>query len=329
MEKIKIRDIEVYHGENIVDNSIYFEHFKKRGKDIKHFFEDVMKKDKRYLIDREKENSLTMAIEVSKKLLQKTRLKGSDIDMIVYSSQLPEYVAPPSAVLVHNAIEGKVDCFCYDLNSNCTGMTFSVEQMYRYMSMNKKVNKVLIVGSDFINLEASPDDEAAYGHYGDAACALILEKTNEENCRLVDSDFWTYSSMIDKIKFPKCGFSKLFEADREELYLKWDNPGCPWLDLSIKKLDEFLELNSITIDDISLVCASQYAYGNIEVIRKKFELDKIRVPYIGDVYGYTGTSSPFIALYESLKDGKVKRGDYILFWTFGAGAEGMTMLIQY
>lgn len=41
MNNIKIRDIEVYHGSKVVDNSYYIEHFKKLGKDIKHFLEDV------------------------------------------------------------------------------------------------------------------------------------------------------------------------------------------------------------------------------------------------------------------------------------------------
>lgn len=51
--------------------------------------------------------------------------------------------------------------------------------------------------------------------------------------------------------------------------------------------------------------------------------------YIGNKYGYTGTSSPFIALYEAIEKGKVKRGDYVMIWTFAAGSQGIVILLKY
>lgn len=50
MNNIKIRDIEVYHGSKVIDNSYYIEHFKKLGKDIKHFLEDITGREKRDLL---------------------------------------------------------------------------------------------------------------------------------------------------------------------------------------------------------------------------------------------------------------------------------------
>lgn len=41
------------------------------------------------------------------------------------------------------------------------------------------------------------------------------------------------------------------------------------------------------------------------------------------------TTSPFIALYESIKEGKVKRGDYVIFWTIGSGSQSIVMLYKY
>ena len=93
MENVKIRNIEVYHGKNVVDNDYYIEHFKKQGKDVKKFFEETMGRKYRYEIDRETENALTMAIESSCKALKESNLTGQDIDMIVYSGMLSEYVS--------------------------------------------------------------------------------------------------------------------------------------------------------------------------------------------------------------------------------------------
>ena len=48
-----------------------------------------------------------------------------------------------------------------------------------------------------------------------------------------------------------------------------------------------------------------------------------------DKYGYTGTSSPFVALYEAIKQGRVKRGDYVFMATSAAGGMYITELIKY
>jgi 3-oxoacyl-[acyl-carrier-protein] synthase III len=59
------------------------------------------------------------------------------------------------------------------------------------------------------------------------------------------------------------------------------------------------------------------------------ELKDEQIIYIGDEYGYTGTSSPFIAFNRGIETGRIKRGDYIIFWTIGAGSESVTLLFKY
>ena len=54
-----------------------------------------------------------------------------------------------------------------------------------------------------------------------------------------------------------------------------------------------------------------------------------KIIFVADTYGYTGTSSPMLALYESIKRGKVKRGDYIIIATAAFGGSYITELIKY
>ena len=48
-----------------------------------------------------------------------------------------------------------------------------------------------------------------------------------------------------------------------------------------------------------------------------------------DTYGYTGTTSPFIAFYEGIRNGQVKRGDYVVFCTVAAGSTHISLLLKY
>ncbi|AGF58645.1 3-oxoacyl-[acyl-carrier-protein] synthase-3 [Clostridium saccharoperbutylacetonicum] len=323
-----MRDIEVYHGRNIVSNDYYIEHFKKQGKDVKKFFEETLGRKYRYEINRESENALTMAIEVSHKVLKKSNCTGKDIDMIVYSGMLSEYVSPTSALIIHSAINGKKECFCHDMNVNCIGMTYALDLVNRYISTNPQINRVLLVGSDYLTPQVSPENEECYGQYGDVSCAVILERT-EEDCKLIDTKVSVNNDFIDYVRFPKCGFAHIYDAPKEEMYVKWKSFGTWWIDGAIENINSILDNSKLSIEDISMFCFSQIAYKNIVTLREKIGISEEKSLYVGDTYGYTGTTSPFLVFYEGIKTGRIKRGNYVVFCTVAAGSTHITSLIKY
>lgn len=327
MNGIKIREIEVVRGSVETDNTPYIGHFKERGKEVEHLLRDIMGRDKRFLYGN-RENGLTLAIDVSEKVLAKSGLKGSDIDMIVYSSQLPEFVAPPSSILVHNAIGGKSECTCYDINANCAGLVIAIDQVSRNLFTNPKAKRALIIGSDSLNLTVSEENELCYGVYGDASCAVILEKTDEV-CGLIDTNYYTNSIENTNIRFPACGFSNLYRATAEEMKTNWVPFKCYWMQNVVDNMQKLLAENNLCIDDISMFCLSQLSINNVEFFRDKLGVPPEKSLYIGDSYGYTGTSSPIIVFYEALKKGLIKRGDYVILWTVGAGTQNTIVLLQY
>ena len=89
MENVRILTVEIYHPENEVYNSFYLKHFKSQGKDIKGLLR-AFGREKRYIIDDDNENTVTMGIKVANKVLKSAGLEGKDIDMVMFSSQFPE-----------------------------------------------------------------------------------------------------------------------------------------------------------------------------------------------------------------------------------------------
>ena len=67
----------------------------------------------------------------------------------------------------------------------------------------------------------------------------------------------------------------------------------------------------------------------VQTLREMLGIGEEKSLFIGQEYGYTGTSSPLIALYESIERGIVKRGDYVMFWTIGAGSQNIALLFKY
>lgn len=329
MIQVMIRDIAVYHGKNVVGNDRYIEHFRKQGKDIANFLKNVIGRNKRYLIDPEKENNLTMATAAAKAVLSHAGLTGPDIDMIIYSSFLPEYISPPSSIHLHHAIDGKKQCICYDMNANCAGMLISLDQACKYMTLTDCVQRTLIVGCDYINQWVRKENECCYGHYGDAACAVILEKTDRK-CGFLGSKCGVNSEEHDNVLLPGCGVSHVLQAeDTNACLLDWKPFKNVSLETAAENMRELMARNHLKTGDVKMFCLSQYALSNVRDLRTLLGIDESKSIFIGDEYGYTGTTSPFIALYESVKRRSVERGDYVMFWTIGAGSENIAVLYRY
>lgn len=329
MFRFTISGLEVCHGSIIEDNKKYIDHFKSKGKDVEHFFRDIYGRDKRYRIDLKTENTLTLATAAAKKAFEKTGLTGQDFDMMIFSSQLPEYVAPPSSVKLHYALGGKKECICFDINVNCTGMSTALELTAKYMSVSPQINRVLIVGCDLLSMTADPESEYSYGIYGDAACALIMEKTDADS-GLLDSLLTVNSEENEDIVFPNCGFSKLFTVeDRNALRLRWRPEATADIQDAAENIRTVLSRNRLTTKDIKMFCFSQSVYKFNKELRALLGLEEERSLYVGGEYGYTGTTSPFIVLCESLQKGLVQKGDLVVFWTIGSGRSNIVLLLKY
>ena len=97
----------------------------------------------------------------------------------------------------------------------------------------------------------------------------------------------------------------------------------------LETIQNMLDRNGLTIEDINGFCFSQSVKAVYNKLTKELNIPLEKCPYVGNVYGYTGANSPFLALNELTSKKQIKRGDYVLFWTFGAAMQHTFLLIRY
>ena len=330
MAHVKITEMAIYHPENQVGNDFYIEHFKQTtGEDLTHFLEDICGRDTRYIIDNEEENSVTMAIAAAKRVLEKARITAEDLDMIIFASQVPEFSFPTNSVVLHHAIGAGSKTGILDINASCSGMTTGLDQASRYLSSNPAMERILLVGSDASSKIMNPQDTITYPNFGDAAVAIILEKTEDPNTGLIDSIYFTESSDFDKVTFPKNGLSKNLKKGNLD-YVQWNPfPGDVSIPHATRLITELVERNGLTLEEINAYCLSQFSISNINKLRDNLGLEDKQMIYVGDQFGYTGTTSPLLALYQGVEDGHINRGDTVVFWTVGIGYQLIAVLFKY
>lgn len=320
---IKMASIGMYHPEHKRGNDFYLKHFEEQGRDISGLLQALNKKERH--IAGEGETTLTMGIEAAKRAIEKANISVKDIDMIVFSTQVPEYIIPTNAMLVHEALGCESHVAVLDSNANCAGMTMAVEQASRYMMSNPYVQRTLVIGSDHMTAIANPNQEITYANQGDAAVAVILEKTEEET-GFIDALVHTYSANTDKIIYPKEGLSKQGVGGYIDFIPFDPSFGTP---IIFNLMETLFERNALSPQNMAGYFLSQFAYDDTLKIQKHFGLTDEQMNFVGHRFGYTGTTSPFLALHEAIEEGRINRGDYLMFWTVGAGHQFIAMLFKY
>lgn len=279
-----------------------------------------LNRQKRFLADRD-ESSLSMGYEAAKNVLEKSNIKPTEIDMIVFATDTPEYTSPTNALKLNQMLGAHNAQRVLDMNCNCIGMLVAMDMIAGYMQKRSSIKKALIVGSMHVSSVVNYKDSVVYPSFGDSAAAIILESIEEEEKHgIISSEYLTDSNYHNTIVLPACGHSKelLYEVPKEQRRLEWHPFDFGFLsDNWSKIIMKLLEDNNVEVQDVKHFLFSQFSDADNLLTLEKLGVSKDKYIFVGDKYGYTGVSSPIMALNE-IWDGLEKEG-YLVFCSVAAG----------
>lgn len=327
-----IKCVANYHPSNVVNNKYFLDIYKRNGNDISGLLK-ASGRENRYISDNVEENTITMGFNATKKLLDNVHIRPQDITLIVFSSGTPEFLIPPNSVKLHNMLGLAEKCCCYDLNSACGGMLVALEQASRAMRDNPAIRYALIVGSDQFAKFSVYENALTYPLFGDSGCAVLLENVYDTGRGVLDSEYYTESDWHDYMVFPVKGMSnallnkhsnikeKLFRIDEFDFRRAFHS--------ATVSIENVLFRNGLNTKDVKRYFISQFALSNIKDICHELNEDMDKFVFIGDEYGYTGTTSPFLAFEKAVNNGELQKGDNVIFWTVGGGFSSVCILYKY
>lgn len=318
-QNVIIKETGIYTPANEIHNDYFVEHFRRLGVDAKGLMEHL-NREKRYLADRD-ESSLSMGYEAAKNVLEKADISPMELDMVVFVTDTPEYTSPTNALKLSHLLNAGNAHRVYDMNCNCIGMLVAMDTIAAYARQNPAIKNILIVGSMHVSSVVNYKDTVVYPNFGDSAAAILLENVPEEKSRgILSATYFTDSDYHDTITLPACGHSKelLYEVPKEKRRLHWTPFDFNFLsDNWTKIIFQLLEEYSLSVDDITYFIFSQFSDTDNLLTLEKLGADKEKYIFVGDEYGYTGVSSPIMALNEIWED--LKEDGYIIFCSVAAG----------
>ena len=145
----------------------------------------------RRLITSEKLEDL--AAEASCQAIADAGLKPSDIDYIICSNVVNEYITPSLSCIVQGAIGAK--CACVDVNAACSGFIYALDMADDRLKSGKAKN-ILVIAAEEPTRMVDWSDRALCVLFGDGAGAVVVTQGDGLICSRL-----TTTSKIDCLQY--------------------------------------------------------------------------------------------------------------------------------
>lgn len=279
----------------------------------------------------EGEDTLTFALEASKRALADAKLEPKDIGLIVVATSTPVVPLPATACFLQDAL-GCDPIPAFDVAAACSGFVYAFVTGASMLQAGGYKN-VLVVGAEAMSAVTDFEDRGTCILLGDGAGATILSAADNDVSGVYDQFLAADGSGAQMIWVPGGG-SREPASDKtinERLhYLKMK--GREVYRFAVTKMQEVIagatERAGIAPSDLALVVPHQSNLRIIESAAEKVGIPMDRVAVNIDRCGNTSAASIPLALDEARQAGRVKSGDWVLLAGFGAGLTWGSVLLR-
>ena len=264
----------------------------------------------------------------ARNLFQEYNIAPESIDFLMLCTQSPDYFLPSTACILQNRLGIPTTSGAFDYNLGCSGCIYGLA-LAKGLVQSGIANNVLLLTAETYNKYLHPDDKSNRSIFGDGAAACLI--SSEGFAEIGDFVLGTDGKGAEHL-FLKTGASREKNATgaesrdseghiRRDDYL-YMNGGAIFnftLETVPTMINQLLEKSSLAKEDIDYFVFHQANKFMLNTIRKVCGLPKDKFYIDLTNVGNTVSSTIFIALKDSIKDGKIKSGMTIMACGFGVG----------
>jgi len=262
-----------------------------------------------------------LAFEAAKIALAQNGVDAADLDAIIVCTVTPDMFFPATACLVQNRLGAK-RAWGFDLVAACAGFVYGLTTA-AHLVMSGSHKKVLVIGADTMSRIIDYTDRGTCILFGDGAGAMLVEPG-------VDGEgFIGYLNEIDGsggdfLKMPAGGSRLPSSADTVAQRLHFvKQEGNQVFKFAVRKMYEssleLLQRHGYTAKDVKVLIAHQANRRIIMAAAERLGMSCDQVIINIDKYGNTVAATIPLATRDAVEQGKLKKGDLVVFAAVGAG----------
>ena len=270
------------------------------------------------------ESNASLAFEAASRALAMAETSADELDMIIYGTCTPDTQIPSTASWLQGRLGAK-KAVVFDLNAACSGFLYSAATADQFIKTGH-AKTVLVLGSEVLSRVLDWKDRSSCILFGDGAGAVVLQRAPEGS----ESGYLSHKleSNGDLASLIYVAFEDVPEALDPTRGRPWGVPrmklrGNEVYKVAVKTLADFSEQAiakaQLKPADIDWFVPHQANLRIIEAVAERMGVSMDRVLVNIDRFGNTSSASVPTVLDEAVRAGKIKRGQNLLFATFGAG----------
>jgi 3-oxoacyl-[acyl-carrier-protein] synthase-3 len=267
------------------------------------------------------ETTSTMSAEAVRRLMAQRGLGPDDIGALIVATVTPDMMFPATACLVQDQV-GLRNTWGFDLSAACSGFLYALTTGAQLVAAGAH-RRVIVIGADLMSAIIDPIDRTTAVLFGDGAGAVLLEPA-EAGFGLLDFYHRVDGSGRAELLMPAGG--SLQPASHESVdgrghFLQQN--GKAVFKFAVTQMAEcittILQRHQLTPDDIAMVIPHQANQRILDATAERLGLPAGRMATVIARYGNTTAATLPLALEDVVRDGRVKRGDLVIFVAVGAG----------
>ncbi len=306
--------------------------------EVKKVVDKVGVKERRFVDDKTCASDLCFA--AAEKLIADNNIDKSEIDLLVFLSQTPDYRMPATSILLQNRLGLETSTMAFDIQLGCSGFISTLSIVYSMMQ-NQGFHKALLLNGETRSKVYSRKDRREAFIFGDAGIAALIERNEKfgESFFSLNSD----GSRGDLIMIPGGGYRNMSSAEtlREKVVDEYGNIrseengymiGADVFNFVIVEVPKDIKrLMEVSGEDIQTMDFYVFHQANAFInnyIAKKMKLDKERIPWTIQKYGNTSSVSVPLTIVSELKN-KLCGERKLLLSAFGVGMAWATAMVPF
>jgi len=264
-----------------------------------------------------------LIVMASQKALQRAGVSAEDLDLIIVSTDTPDYLSPGTSAVVQAKIGAK-KAGCYGVNAACAGWVTALDQGARYLVTDLDMKHVLVAGgygmSRFLDLK----DKKTANLFADGAGAVVLGRGEEKG--FLSSNLLAVGSFHDALGIYSGG---TYRPCTPENLARYGSPKVEFVkkfpktfnaEYWPKLMQGALDKAGLTFDHVDHYFFTQLNLRTIEYMMDLLKQPIEKTHWIMDKWGYTGSPCVVMALDDAIAQNKgPKPGEVILFCASGGG----------
>ena len=276
----------------------------------------------------ENEFSSDLAIKAVENLLSIPALSIDDVDMVVVTTFTADHLTPSVAALVqgHFAIK---NAGTMDLNAACTGFTYGLCVADSLLTAGHS-KKILLIAAETTSKILDYTQRGSCILFGDAAVAVLIEK-NSSHRQILQSYFTSDGSLAPLVACSNLAPTVNHKPFEKEHIFQQEGPLL--YEYVIKNIptgiQTLLDKNNLSLNQIDWFIPHSANLRMIKSLCTKLNFPFEKTLISNDFYGNTSSASIPLAIWLGQQNLKIKKGDILLLYGFGAGLTHGGIIIKW